>query len=206
MILRPKPGLFEILFAVRGTMVTRIWGRLVLIALACAAAVLAARAHPGIFAQISAFPFTLIGLALSIFMSFRNNACYDRWWEGRKQWGALVVAGRSLARLSQGLPAEARERVARGICAFAAGLGASLRGRDVAAAIRTHGGAEDAWPHAANPVNAVVHGLGTLALSAREAGHLDPLHWRMIEGELAALSGIQAACERIAGTPVPFGY
>jgi putative membrane protein len=52
-----------------------------------AGAVVAAQRQPGIFAQIGATPFTLIGLALSIFMSFRNNACYDRWWEGRKQWG-----------------------------------------------------------------------------------------------------------------------
>jgi putative membrane protein len=37
-------------------------------------AILAAQAHPGIFARISTIPFTLIGIALSIFMSFRNNA------------------------------------------------------------------------------------------------------------------------------------
>lgn len=78
MIQRSKPSLFDILFAWKGTILPRIGGRLALIVLASMGAVVAARAHPGIFAQISAFPFTLIGLALSIFMSFRNNACYAR--------------------------------------------------------------------------------------------------------------------------------
>jgi hypothetical protein len=32
---------------------------------------------------------------------FRNNASYDRYWEGRKIWGALLIASRALA--SQGL-------------------------------------------------------------------------------------------------------
>ena len=34
-------------------------------------------------------PFTLIGLALAIFLGFRNNASYDRFQDGRKLWGAL---------------------------------------------------------------------------------------------------------------------
>jgi putative membrane protein len=34
-------------------------------------------------------------------MSFRNNACYDRWWEGRKQLGQMVIEVRSLIRETQ---------------------------------------------------------------------------------------------------------
>jgi putative membrane protein len=104
MIQRSKPGLMDILFAWKGTILPRIGGRLALILLASVGAVLAARDHPGIFGQISAFPFTLIGLALSIFMSFRNNACYGRWWEGRQLWGALVIEARTIARQVASLP------------------------------------------------------------------------------------------------------
>jgi putative membrane protein len=43
-------------------------------------------------------PFTLMGLPLAIFLGFRNNAAYDRYWEGRKQWGELVLRSRNLAR------------------------------------------------------------------------------------------------------------
>jgi len=37
-------------------------------------------------------------VAISLFLGFRNNACYERWWEGRKQWGAQVIVTRNLAR------------------------------------------------------------------------------------------------------------
>ena len=33
---------------------------------------------------------SLLGFVLSLFLVFRTNTAYDRWWEGRKQWGALV--------------------------------------------------------------------------------------------------------------------
>ena len=34
--------------------------------------------------------FSFLGVVLSILLVFRTNNSYDRWWEGRKQWGALV--------------------------------------------------------------------------------------------------------------------
>lgn len=37
--------------------------------------------HPALFKSFSPAPFTLLGIALSIFLGFRNNASYDRWWE-----------------------------------------------------------------------------------------------------------------------------
>src|SRR4051812_45378886 len=48
--------------------------------------------------SISPVPFTLIGLPLGIFLGFRNNAAYDRFWEGRKLWGGLVNTSRTLTR------------------------------------------------------------------------------------------------------------
>src|ERR1044072_3954044 len=39
----------------------------------------------------------LLGFVISLLLVFRNNTAYDRWWEGRKQWGALVNNSRNLA-------------------------------------------------------------------------------------------------------------
>src|SRR4051812_17985306 len=41
--------------------------------------------------------FSLLGIILSIILAFRTNTSYDRWWEGRKQWGMLVNHSRNLA-------------------------------------------------------------------------------------------------------------
>ena len=40
---------------------------------------------------------SLLGFAISILLVFRTNTAYDRWWEGRKLWGALVNNSRNFA-------------------------------------------------------------------------------------------------------------
>ncbi|MFP3335924.1 bestrophin family ion channel, partial [Pseudomonas sp. SIMBA_064] len=41
-------------------------------------------------------PFTLFGLALAIFLAFRNNASFERFKEARLQWGNLLIAARTV--------------------------------------------------------------------------------------------------------------
>lgn len=40
----------------------------------------------------------LLGTAIAFFIGFNNNQAYDRWWEARKIWGALVNDSRTFAR------------------------------------------------------------------------------------------------------------
>jgi ion channel-forming bestrophin family protein len=44
---------------------------------------------------LPAVPVSVLGGALAIFLGFRNSSAYDRWWEARKIWGALVNNSRS---------------------------------------------------------------------------------------------------------------
>ncbi|WP_274475130.1 bestrophin family protein [Mangrovimonas aestuarii] len=41
---------------------------------------------------------SVLGTALAFFIGFNNNQAYDRWWEARKIWGALVNDSRTWAR------------------------------------------------------------------------------------------------------------
>ena len=43
-------------------------------------------------------PLTLFGTALALFLGVRDNSAYQRWWEGRVLWGAMINASRNLAR------------------------------------------------------------------------------------------------------------
>jgi putative membrane protein len=45
---------------------------------------------------IPSFPLAVMGGALGIFVSFRTNSCYQRWWEGRKLWGRLINTSRHI--------------------------------------------------------------------------------------------------------------
>lgn len=48
--------------------------------------------------EISPIIPTVLGTAIAFFIGFNNNQAYDRWWEARKIWGALVNDSRSFAR------------------------------------------------------------------------------------------------------------
>ncbi|KSV66787.1 swarming motility protein YneE [Sinorhizobium sp. GL2] len=205
MILRSKPSFKDIIFAINGSILPWIAWRLVAMAILSVIAVLAAREHPGIFAQISAIPFTLTGIALSVFMSFRNNACYARWWEGRILWGDLIITCRSFARQTIVLDNDDRRFLLHHLCAFAAGLAARLRGQDEAAAIRL-------WCDIAlnagtpNPTNDVLNAIGRRCLALTREHRIGEIHYSVLEGQLTALAKVQGGCERIGSTPVPFAY
>lgn len=74
---------------------------------------------------------TLLGTAIAFFIGFNNNQAYDRWWEARKIWGALVNDSRSYTRALINYVDEdrviARRMVLRHI-AFLYALKANLRG------------------------------------------------------------------------------
>lgn len=65
------------------------------------------------------------------FLGFRNNACYDRWWEGRKLWGALVANTRHLSRDSHFLAPNERESLLYQMLLFVAILRDRLRGQNI---------------------------------------------------------------------------
>ena len=48
--------------------------------------------------HLTTAPFSLLGIAIAIFLGFRNNASYARYTEARQLWGALLIAQRSLLR------------------------------------------------------------------------------------------------------------
>lgn len=205
MIVRSKPNFRDVLFATNGSILPRIRLHLVAIAIINVIAILAAEEFPGIFAQMNSIPFTLIGIALSVFMSFRNNACYDRWWEGRKLWGELVISCRSFARQVSDLDERHRRFLLHGLCGFAAGLAARLRGEDELGAIAQWFDAREV-ERIPNATNEVLDHIGRYCLNLMRDGELTVVHYSVVEGRLTSLSHVQGGCERIAKTPVPFAY
>jgi putative membrane protein len=98
MIVRPHPSFLNKTFATHGSIVGAILPKIL-----CAAFVGFVAAYVSPQSEDEALfkftPFTALGVAVSLFLGFRNNASYDRWWEGRKQWGSEVIVTRNLARV-----------------------------------------------------------------------------------------------------------
>ncbi len=98
MIVRPRPSLLKLFFILRGSVVQKVWPQIVIVFLLSLLIVWAHDVAPAAVPVFNGAPFTLLGIALSVFLGFRNNACYDRWWEARRVWGELVTASRTFAR------------------------------------------------------------------------------------------------------------
>lgn len=72
------------------------WKSVLHFLVASAAVVAIDHRHESHLLKLPTLPLVVVGAAVGIFTSFRTNACYDRWWEGRKLWGRLVNTSRHL--------------------------------------------------------------------------------------------------------------
>lgn len=91
------------LFAWKATVLPQILPRLLIVVLISVGAVACRGQILSLKVPLNPAPFGLIGVALAIFLGFRNGASYDRFWEARKLWGTLVIECRSLARQARSL-------------------------------------------------------------------------------------------------------
>jgi putative membrane protein len=213
MIVRERPSAFQLFFIMRGSIVPRIKWQ---VAFTVTVAVLVTMAHGTLFSHkvtLTPIPFSLIGLALAIFLGFRNTASYERWWEGRKLWGELVIRARSLARLivHHVRPASGdadRPRImVRQLIAYAYVLKHHLRGtRDDQSSIYLSDSDVRAMATSVNRPDQVLRLLSREVAALAADGRLDPMLVAQVEDSLTALAGVQAGCERIRHTPLPFSY
>ena len=49
------------------------------------------------FLRLPFLPIATVGTAVAFYVGFKNNAAYDRFWEGRQIWGGIVNASRTFA-------------------------------------------------------------------------------------------------------------
>lgn len=204
MIVRDTPRAADLVFALRGSIVPRIAPRIALLMVLTAAMVWLHKAL-GWFPEVGGLAFTVFGIALSLFLGFRNNAAYDRWWEARKLWGGLLADLRALAREAEVfVPDRAlRHRLLTLALAFLHLHRANLRKlKDDEAALRL--GADFAGtPH---PPDAALDAMAAELAAARAAGTVDGFGARALAERLGSMAAQQAGCERIVLTPLPYVY
>ena len=154
---------------------------------------------------------TLLGFVISFLLVFRTNTAYERWWEGRKLWGALTNNSRNLAmKLSAMLPKDAPERsfFRQTIPMYAEALKNHLRSEQTALELFDGLPTEiqqkiDLEKHIPNQIAALmirqVHQLfEEKSISGEQLLFLNP--------ELQSYTEICGACERIKNTPIPYSY
>lgn len=209
MIIRNRPTLLQLFFIHRGAILPQVLPELLLVFTVATLVLLGLQAYGLSWLEFSPAPFTLLGVGLSIFLSFRNNACYDRWWEARRQWGQMLVTIRSLARQLQVIAdTRQRETLLRQLMAFAPLLVARLRRRDKASIGSTYLPPDllRQVVHAANPPEFLLQRIETGLIDAYRQQQIDSMLYPYLSQRLQELCSVQTACDRINTTPLPFAY
>lgn len=201
------------LFIWRGSVLPRLLSRLSLLLLL---SLLVLYFNGAIFnykIQLNPAPFTLFGIALAIFLGFRNNVSYDRFWEGRKLWGSMLNTTRSLARQAQTLTHMDAENSSLSyfvnlLIAFTWSSKHQLRHTDPGEDLNRLLGAAESMKFKGKRYipNLLVLEMGKWLQVLRSKGSIDPLLAANLDHNLNELSNIIGGCERIASTPIPYTY
>jgi putative membrane protein len=167
-------------------------------------------------------PVGVLGSALAIFVAFRNNSAYGRWWEARTIWGGIVNSSRVLARLvitfTDSHAHQANYDPMRSEVFKQALVHASIAWVH---SLRLHLRKQDDWQvlkpflskadfellaKAQNKPNYLHLLMGQKIYTAMGNGTLGGFDSFQMEGQLLALANYQGGCERIKNTPLPRQY
>ena len=211
MIVRDQPSIFKVLFSWRGTILPKILPSLGFVMLI--SAIIGGIEYIDLyrFPEIPLVGFTLIGVVLSIFLGFKNTACYERWWEARKLWGVLIATSRHFDRDCRILTQARRERVIQHVIVFANVLRDRLRHQTAnpTELTETSGLSQQALNQLYQQHNAPQYTLSLIQwelLQALKDGEISDIIYTQMNHHVAALSEMHTGCDRIANTPIPFAY
>lgn len=158
-------------------------------------------------------PLTLFGSALALFLGFRSNSAYQRWWEGRGLWGLMINASRNLARqarnfLPDGEALDMKRTIVLRQIAYVNALRCQLRRQPVDQEVLrflSRGEADFALART-NVANGLVDGTSRRINMARQNGWIDTIQQTAMESVLVDIANAQGGMERLKNTPLPNQY
>jgi putative membrane protein len=152
----------------------------------------------------------LLGFVLSLLLVFRTNTAYDRWWEGRKLWGALVNNSRNLAiKIKSFIPSDNDDLhfFRRTIPLYATMLARHLQTEKTRLALdeKDHPELEhlDKEKHIPNQVALIMMQRANRLYTEKK---ISGDQFIILNSELQSFTDTCGACERIRNTPIPFSY
>jgi putative membrane protein len=158
-------------------------------------------------------PLTLFGSVLALFLGFRSNSAYQRWWEGRGLWGLMINASRNLARqarnyLPDGEAVDLKRTIVLRQVAYVNALRCQLRRQPVDQEVLrflSRGEADFALART-NIANGIVDGTGRRIEIARTKGWIDSIQQSSMERVLIDIANAQGGMERLKNTPLPMQF
>ncbi|MEG1210847.1 MAG: bestrophin family ion channel [Leclercia sp.] len=203
MIVRPEQGWLRKLFSWRGSIMRKITRQMcffVLLNIAYLYFLPLLHMH-GLVAKESSVYFIGITISISVFLGFRNNTAWLRYWEARKLWGDLLIASRSLMREVINT-SQAREEDIKVVAELIICWSVTLKSRLRHEAVPAPAEGLPEYRHVTTPCNLLLQEIGLWLYYNRPSEFV----YQNFNHYLNTLSTIQGGCERISNTPIPFAY
>ncbi|HTG37754.1 bestrophin family protein [Sphingomonas sp.] len=160
-------------------------------------------------------PLTIFGTVLALFLGFRVNSAYERWWEGRQLWGLMINASRNLARAAIAFlpddPPRGRDlkrSIALRQIAYVNALRCQLRRLGECPEVYdllSKDEADEAMGRV-NAANGFLDGTAKRIEQARREGWIDTIQQTQMERILVDIANAQGGMERLKNTPLPMQY
>lgn len=150
-----------------------------------------------------------LGTAVILLLAFRTNQSYDRWWEARIVWGAIVNDSRTLIRQMQTFSSGAtpdtivRSMASRQII-WCYALAESLRKLPFSPRIANY--LQEQKIEADNIPNALLSLHSQQIREAYEKGHINSYQQVQLDTTVSRLTDSMGRCERIKNTVFPKSY
>ncbi|MBO9617694.1 MAG: hypothetical protein J7539_01555 [Niabella sp.] len=213
MIIRKKEHWFRMLFVWQGSVLPKLLPRLLALFLL---SIIIVYLHGHILSYkvpLNPAPLTLFGFVLALFLGFRNNASYERFWEGRKLWGAQLNITRSLVR--QALTLVNIKITDTSVTTFVQMLTActyalkhQLRDTDPKDDLRkrlSESQFKIVEQEQYKPI-VITKFLGEWVQKAKLEGNIDAIQQARFDENIDKITDVIGGCERIASTPIPYSY
>jgi len=154
---------------------------------------------------------TYLSVALVFLLVTRTNSSYDRYWEGRKQLGALGITARNLAVKSNSIIPESeqgfRTEVSSLIGAYVLCVKEHLRDGITPKELKGLSTANrEELEKFSSPINGILSILGKRLHSCIDQKWMAPPEFGSFNSSLDDLQAVLRALDRIRFTPLPFAY
>ncbi len=148
----------------------------------------------------------MLGFVISLLLAYRTNTAYDRWWEGRKLWGALVNNSRNLTLKLSCILTEENDRnfFKKIIPAYASVLQKHLSNDETA--MMLFEGIDLQIDHHKHRPNQVAKILFQKTHDLFKSNKISGEQLLYLNTELQSFTDVCGACERIKNTPIPYSY
>jgi len=174
-------------------------------------------AYPSVRITIPLAIPSVLGTVISLLLGFRSNQAYDRWWEARHIWGAIVNESRTLARQVMSFTNNAydsdevkafRKRMINRQVAWCYSLGRHLRQENTITGLEKYLDKNELefLKKVDNVPSALVHEMGTDLHTALDNGWINSYQQVELDRTITRLCDAMGKCERIKNTVFPSTY